>query len=131
MSKTQLQTDSAPAAIGTYSQGIRVGNTLYLSGQIPLDPKTMELVSDDFKDQTKQVFKNITALCTAAGCDLDSIVKLTVFLTDFAKFPILNEVMQPLFKDSFPARSTVEVSALPKNAQIEIEAIVVMEGMRL
>lgn len=127
-SKTVIHTEQAPAAIGAYSQAIRtIGNTVYLSGQIPLDPNTMQLVSDDFAEQTHQVFKNLKAVCEAAGGDLDQIVKLNAYLTDLSQFAIFNEIMEHYFSQPFPARAAVGVSALPRNAQVEAEAILVLE----
>ncbi|MBV9576084.1 MAG: RidA family protein [Gammaproteobacteria bacterium] len=125
--KQAIQTLNAPAAIGVYSQAIQQGNTVYFSGQIPLDPNTMTLVSDDFAKQALQVFANLKAVSEAAGGSLETIVKLTIFLTDLASFPIMNEVMMQFFKKPYPARSTIQVSALPKAAQIEVEAIMVLD----
>ncbi|RDI41707.1 Rid family detoxifying hydrolase [Aquicella lusitana] len=125
--KNKIQADQAPQAIGPYSQAIRTGNVVYFSGQIPLDPNTMALVADDFAKQATQVFANLVEVCKAAGGSLEAIVKLTIYLTDLAHFPIVNEVMMQFFSEPYPARTTLQVSALPKNAQIEIEAIMVME----
>ena len=124
--KEKIHTRFAPDAIGTYSQAIKIGNTVYLSGQIPLDPKTMELVTGDIAAQTKQVFTNIQEVVKAAGGVLENIVKLSIFLTDLTHFPIVNEVMAGFFSEPYPARSTVQISALPRGAQIEIEAIMVL-----
>jgi len=124
--KEKIHTRFAPNAIGTYSQAIKIGNTVYLSGQIPLDPVTMDLVSGDIAAQTTQVFTNIQAVVKAAGGTLEKIVKLSIFLTDLTHFPIVNEVMAGLFSEPYPARSTVQISALPRGAQIEIEAIMVL-----
>jgi reactive intermediate/imine deaminase len=124
--KQVIQTDKAPKAIGPYSQAIQVDKTIYLSGQIPLDPKTMSLVSEDFNLQAKQVMENLQAVCIAAGGNLDSIVKLTIYLTDLNHFTVLNEIMQQFFHEPYPARSTIQISALPKNAKIEIDAVVVV-----
>lgn len=121
-----IHTHDAPAAIGAYSQGIRCGNTVYFSGQIPLDPKTMTLVSDDFRAQTEQVFNNLATLCGAVGGSLQNIVKLTLYLTDLSHFAIVNEVMMTFFQEPYPARTTIEVSGLPKQAQIECDAIMVL-----
>jgi reactive intermediate/imine deaminase len=121
--KHKIHTEQAPQAIGPYSQAIQVGNTIYFSGQIPLDLTTMALVSDDFADQVTQVFNNLQAVSKAAGGSLDAIVKLTIYLTDLTRFSIVNEVMMRFFKEPYPARTTIQVSALPKAAQIEIEAI--------
>lgn len=123
--KKQIHTQQAPQAIGTYSQAIQAGNTVYFSGQIPLDPKTMTLVEGDFAAQTQQVFTNLQEVCKAAGCSFNDIAKLTIYLIDLNHFPIVNEVMAKLFEQPYPARTTIQVSALPKAAQIEIDAIVV------
>lgn len=125
-SKKVIYTQNAPQAIGPYSQAIAVGNVVYLSGQIPLDPQNMQLVSHDFREQTVQVFKNMQAVCEAAGGSLNAIVKLTIFLMDLKNFPIVNEVMKEFFTEPYPARSTFQVSGLPKEAQIEIESILVV-----
>jgi reactive intermediate/imine deaminase len=124
--KEKIHTRLAPDAIGTYSQAIKVGNVVYLSGQIPLDPASMQLVTGDIAAQTSQVFANIQEVVKAAGGTLDKIVKLSIFLTDLTHFPIVNEVMSGFFAEPYPARSTVQVSALPRGAQIEIEAIMVL-----
>ncbi len=126
MNKQKIYSQSAPQAIGPYSQAIHVGNTVYLSGQIGLDPKTMTLIADDISAQTEQVFRNMLEVCKAAGGNFDNIVKLTIFLTDFAHFPVVNEIMTNFFKEPYPARSTIQVSALPKAAKIEIEAIMLV-----
>jgi reactive intermediate/imine deaminase len=126
MNKQKIHSQSAPQAIGPYSQAIHVGNTVYLSGQIGLDPKTMTLIADDISAQTEQVFRNMLEVCKAAGGNFDNIVKLTIFLTDFAHFPVVNEIMTNFFKEPYPARSTIQVSALPKAAKIEIEAIMLV-----
>lgn len=125
--KKVIQTDTAPKAIGPYSQGVQVNKMVYFSGQIPLDPKTMSLVSDDFAVQALQVFTNLQEVCKAAGGDLNYIIKLTIFLTDLSMFPILNDIMTKFFQEPYPARSTIQVSALPKAAQVEIEAIMALE----
>lgn len=124
--KQKIHTDEAPKAIGPYSQGIKVGNTVYFSGQIPLDPKTMAICSEDMHEQTTQVFTNMMAVAKAAGGELSAIVKLTIYLVDLGHFGIVNEVMQNFFTEPYPARTTIQVSALPKNAQIEIEAVMVV-----
>lgn len=124
--KEKIHTRFAPDAIGTYSQAIKIHNTVYLSGQIPLDPATMQLIAGDIAAQTTQVFTNIQAVVEAAGGALDKIVKLSIFLTDLAHFPVVNEVMAGFFSEPYPARSTVQISALPRGAQIEIEAIMVL-----
>lgn len=122
MSET-IHTDKAPAAIGTYSQAVRHGNTVYISGQIPLDPDTMEIVSDEFSTQANQVFKNLSALCTAAGGHIDSVLKFTVYLTDLNNFGTVNDVMADFLREPYPARAAVQVSALPRGASIEVDAI--------
>lgn len=124
--KKVIHTTQAPEAIGTYSQALQCGNTVYLSGQIPLDPKTMQLCSDDIRLQITQVFENIASVCEAAGGSLASIVKLTVFLTDLTHFPLINETMSRYFTAPFPARSAIGIRALPRGAQVEIEAIMVL-----
>ena len=126
--KQIIQTDKAPAAIGPYSQGViaPVGSTVYLSGQIGLEPSNGELVSGNFEEQVRQAFANMTAIIHASGGSLNSIVKLTLFVTDIGNFGIVNSVMSELIPQPYPARSTVEVSALPKGAQFEVEAIIVI-----
>lgn len=121
-----IHTDAAPAAIGTYSQAIRSGNTVYLSGQIPLDPKTMQLCGDEVREQIKQVFENLSAVCQAACGSLAQVVKLTVYLTDLNHFPLINEAMTHYFIEPYPARVALGVSALPRGAQVEIDAIMVI-----
>lgn len=118
-----VQTDQAPAAIGTYSQAVRAGALLFISGQIPLDPGTMQLVSDDPRAQIHQVFRNLRAVAQAAGGSLDQAVKVTVFLTDLGHFPLVNEIMAEYFNQPYPARAAVGVAALPRGARVEIEAI--------
>ena len=125
MPKLTIQTDKAPAAIGTYSQAIRAGETVYLSGQIPLDPLTMELVGDEAEPQIRQVFENLSAVAAAAGGTLADIVKLTVYLTDLGHFPTVNEVMAEYFVEPYPARAAIGVSQLPKGAAVEMDAILV------
>lgn len=124
--KAIIHTDQAPAAIGTYSQAVKVNNTVYLSGQIPLDPETMEIVSDDIAAQIGQVFDNLTAVCDAAGGDLSSIVKLNIFLTDLSNFPIVNEIMGQYFEEPYPARAAIGVRALPKGSKVEMDGILVV-----
>ena len=124
--KTQIQTDSAPVAIGTYSQAVQAGNTVYISGQIPLIPKTMQLANSNFHVQVKQVFENLKAIAIAAGGDLSNIVKLQVFLQDMNQFAIVNEIMATYFSEPYPARAVVEVSRLPKDAGVEMDAIMVV-----
>lgn len=121
-----IKTDKAPAAIGSYSQAVKVDNTIYLSGQIPLVPETMELISDDFREQAVQVFKNLKAVCEAGNGTLDSIVKLNLYLTDLSNFATVNEVMEEVFTKPFPARAAVGVSELPKGARFEAEAVMVI-----
>ncbi|RMH48395.1 MAG: RidA family protein [Gammaproteobacteria bacterium] len=123
MTKSVLHTDKAPAAIGTYSQAVAVGDLMFISGQIPLDPVTMEMVSDDFAEQTHRVFKNLAAICEAAGHSLNQLVKVNIYLTDLTNFATVNEIMAQYFEAPYPARAAVEVSALPKGAQIEIEGV--------
>lgn len=120
-----IATNDAPKAIGTYSQAVRVGDTVYLSGQIPLDPATMEMVSDDMAAQVTRVFENLRAVCRAAGGDLSDIVKLNIFMTDLAHFALVNEVMARYFVQPYPARAAVQVSALPRGARIEMDAVMV------
>lgn len=126
MSKTVINTDNAPAAIGTYSQAIKAGNTVYMSGQIPLDPRSMELV-EGFEAQTVQVFENLKAVAEAAGGSFKDIVKLNIFLTDLANFATVNEVMSRYFQQPYPARAAIGISALPKGAQVEMDAIMVLD----
>jgi reactive intermediate/imine deaminase len=121
--KQAIKTAAAPAPIGAYSQAIKTGNTVYLSGQIPLDPHSGELVIHSVEAQANQVFKNLAAVAEAAGGSLDHIVKVTVFLTNLSDFPIINAAMAKYFNEPFPARSTIEVSKLPKEVAVEIEAI--------
>ncbi|MBT3527719.1 RidA family protein [Porticoccaceae bacterium] len=121
-----IHTDSAPAAIGTYSQAVKVNNTVYLSGQIPLDPQTMELASDEISGQVSQVFRNLAAVCAASGGDLSNIVKLNIFLTDLSHFPIVNEIMGQYFNEPYPARAAIGVRALPKGSQVEMDGILVI-----
>ncbi|WP_340121511.1 RidA family protein [Methylobacter svalbardensis] len=127
MTKYIIQTDKAPQAIGTYSQAIKVGRTVYLSGQIPLVPETMTLIEGDISAQITQVFKNLKAVAEAAGGDFSDIVKLNVFLTDLTHFPIVNEIMGYYFQDPYPARAAVGVAALPKAADVEMDAIMVLK----
>lgn len=124
--KERIHTQHAPQAIGTYSQAIKLGKTVYLSGQIPLDPVSMEVVAGDISAQAHQVFKNMQQVVTAAGGIFADVAKLTIFLTDLADFAVVNEVMAEYFTEPYPARSTVQVSALPKGSQVEIEAIMVL-----
>lgn len=121
-----VHTDKAPAAIGTYSQAVSAGGTVYLSGQIPLLPGTMELVDGPMEDQVRQVFTNLAAVAEAAGGNLGNAVKLTVYLVDLADFATVNAVMETFFTAPYPARAAVEVSALPKGARVEVDAILVL-----
>lgn len=123
MSKTVISTDAAPAAIGTYSQAINHNGTVYLSGQIPLVPATMELVSDDFEQQTVQVFENLKAVMAAAGGTLNDMVKVQIYLTDLSNFATVNEVMARYFDQPYPARAAIGINQLPRGAQIEIDGI--------
>ncbi|MGB2742700.1 MAG: RidA family protein [Cognaticolwellia sp.] len=121
--KTIISTDLAPSAIGTYSQAVKVNNTVYLSGQIPLVPETMEIISDDFSEQTQQVFKNLVAVCEAAGGNINDMVKLNIFLQDLENFATVNEIMSQYFQQPYPARAAVQVARLPKDVAIEIDGI--------
>lgn len=122
-----VSTDNAPQAIGTYSQAVKVGNTVYLSGQIPLDPHTMVLVDGDMEAQIIRVFENMKAVCEAAGGSLQQIVKLNIFLTDLQHFALVNELMARYFEQPYPARAAVGVASLPKNAQVEMDGVMVIE----
>ncbi|MDF9393143.1 MULTISPECIES: RidA family protein [Methylococcus] len=126
MMRQLIHTDHAPKAIGTYSQAIRVGNTVYLSGQIPLDPATMTLVDDNMEMQIRRVFDNLSAVAEAAGGTLGHIVKLNVFLTDLGHFPLVNEIMANYFSEPYPARAAVGVAALPRGAGVEMDAVLVL-----
>ena len=118
-----ISTPEAPAAIGTYSQAVRAGDTVYLSGQIPLDPKTMKIVEGDFEAQARRVFDNLRAVCRAAGGDFDRVVRVTVYLTDLANFAKVNEVMGQSFKEPYPARAAIGVASLPRGSLVEIDAV--------
>ena len=122
-----ITTAAAPAAIGTYSQAVASSGLIFLSGQIPLDPATMELVSEDFRTQAEQVFKNLSAVAEAAGGSLADAVKFNAYLTDLANFPIVNEVMAEYVNEPYPARAAVGISQLPKGAQVEIEGVLVLD----
>lgn len=124
--KAVINTEKAPAAIGPYSQAIKAGNTVYMSGQIPLNPATMEIVSDDFEAQARQVFSNLQAVCEEAAGSLQDIVKLNLYLVDLGNFAIVNKVMEEFFTAPYPARAAVGVKALPKNAQVEAEAVMIV-----
>jgi len=126
MPKEIIRTDQAPQAIGTYSQAVKAGNAVYLSGQIPLVPETMELVAGAMEAQIRRVFENLKAVARAAGGDLSDVVKLNVFLTDLAHFPLVNQVMAEYFSEPFPARAAVGVAALPKGAEVEMDAVLVL-----
>ncbi len=123
MTKIIIETDKAPQAIGTYSQAVKVNDTVYLSGQIPLVPETMEIVEGDIATQIRQVFDNLKAVAEAAGGDFFDVVKLNVFLTDLAHFPLVNEIMSEYFSKPYPARAAVGVAALPKGVSIEMDAV--------
>ena len=126
MNRSIIQTADAPAAIGTYSQAVRAGDTVYVSGQIPLDPATGELVSGDIDAEIRRVFDNLQAIIRAAGGSFDNVVKLTVFLTDLVHFPRVNEIMATYFAQPYPARAAVGVAALPRGARVEMECILAL-----
>ncbi len=126
MSREIISTEQAPEAIGTYSQAVKVGDTVYLSGQIPLVPETMALVAGDIDAQIRQVFDNLTAVATAAGGSLQEVVKLNVFLTDLSHFPNVNQMMAEYFTEPYPARAAIGVAELPKGAAVEMDAILVL-----
>lgn len=128
VAKQTISTSKAPGAIGAYSQAVRVGNTVYLSGQIPLVAESMEVVAGDVTVQIRQVFENLSAVCTAAGGDLGDIVKLTVYLTDLSDFGKVNEVMGEFFSEPYPARAAIGVAQLPKDVPVEVEGIMVLES---
>jgi len=121
--KTIINTENAPSAIGTYSQAVKVKNTVYLSGQIPLDPNTMEVVGGTFEEQAEQVFKNLVAVCEAADGSINDMVKVNIFMTDLANFATVNEVMSRYFQEPYPARAAIGVAQLPKGVDIEIDGI--------
>ncbi len=127
MSRTTVHTDKAPAAIGTYSQAVKAGNTLYLSGQIPLDPQTMQMVDGDIDAHITRVFENLKAVAEAGGGSLAQVVKLNVFLTDLGNFARVNEIMAKYFKQPYPARAAIGVASLPRGAQVEMDAIIVLD----
>jgi reactive intermediate/imine deaminase len=127
MTKKAIHTDDAPAAIGTYSQAIEVNDLVFLSGQIPLDPATMEVVDGDFEARARRVFDNLSAVAAAAGGTLDDVVKLTVFLTDLGNFATVNAVMEDYFRKPFPARAAVGVASLPKGVDVEADAILSLQ----
>ena len=126
MSKDIISTADAPSAIGTYSQAVRTGNLLFISGQIPLVPATMTLVEGDFADRAHRVFQNLQAIAEAAGASLDQTVKLTIFITDFANFPTVNEVMAQYCNEPYPARAAIGVASLPMGTDIEAEAVLAL-----
>jgi len=126
MSKQIISTAHAPAAIGTYSQATRVGNTIWISGQIPLDPATKELVKGDMEAQIRRVFENIKAIVLAGGASMDDVVKVSVFLVDLAHFALVNKVMAEYFREPYPARAAIGVASLPRAAQVEAECIVAL-----
>ena len=128
MSKQAIHTDAAPAAIGTYSQAIRTGDTVYLSGQIPLDPATMQIVSDDMEARIVRVFENLKAVCEATGGSLGDIVKLNIFLTDLGHFALVNEVMARYFQQPYPARAAIGVASLPRDAGVEMDGVMVLSN---
>ena len=123
MTREIISTDKAPQAIGTYSQAVKVGTTVYLSGQIPLIPETMEMVDGDMEAQIVRVFDNLTAVAEAAGGNLNDIAKLNIFLTDLGHFPLVNEVMARYFSQPYPARAAIGVASLPKDAAVEMDAV--------
>jgi reactive intermediate/imine deaminase len=127
MTRIAISTDKAPNAIGTYSQAVKSDHTVYLSGQIPLHPQTMELIEEGMEVQIRQVFENLREVATAAGGGFEHVVKVTVFLTDLTHFPLVNQVMADYFQQPYPARAVVGVAALPKGAQIEIDAVMVLD----
>ena len=121
--KTIVSTDNAPSAIGPYSQAVKIKNTVYLSGQIPLIPETMEVIEGGFAEQAEQVFKNLMAVCEAAGGSINDMVKVNIFLIDLSNFATVNEIMSKYFKEPYPARASIQVSRLPKDVEIEIDGI--------
>jgi reactive intermediate/imine deaminase len=125
MTRQPITSPDAPGAIGTYSQGIRAGNTVYLSGQLPLDPRTGELLTGDMHAQVRQVFTNLAAVATAAGASLADAVRVTVYLTDLRHFPVVNEVMAEFFPQPYPARAAIGVASLPRGATVEADAVLV------
>jgi reactive intermediate/imine deaminase len=128
MPRTIIHTDNAPQAIGTYSQAVKCGNTVYLSGQIPLDPATMELVDGDMAGQIRRVFDNLTAVAVAAGGSLADIAKLNIFLPDLGHFALVNEIMAEYFSEPYPARAAVGVASLPKGSQVEMDAVMELDS---
>jgi len=128
MQRKVIHTDNAPQAIGTYSQAVQCDNTVYLSGQIPLVPETMEMVDGDMEAQIRRVFDNLSAVAQAAGGSLVGIAKLNIFLTDLGHFPLVNQVMADYFQQPYPARAAVGVASLPKDAAVEMDAVLVLNG---
>jgi reactive intermediate/imine deaminase len=128
MPREIIRTDQAPQAIGTYSQAVKCGNTVYLSGQIALHPETMEIVEGDVERQIRQVFDNLQAVARAAGASLGNVAKLNVFLTDLKNFPIVNQVMAEYFSEPYPARAAIGVASLPKQAQVEMDAVIELDS---
>ncbi len=126
MAREIISTDKAPQAIGTYSQAVKIGDTVYLSGQIPLDPASMNLVEGDMERQIRRVFDNLSAVAEAAGGSLQDIAKLNIFLTDLVHFPLVNQVMAEYFQQPYPARAAIGVASLPKDAAVEMDAIMVL-----
>ncbi|MDH3354887.1 MAG: RidA family protein [Chromatiales bacterium] len=128
MSREIIHTDKAPQAIGTYSQAVKVGNTVYLSGQIPLVPETMEMVEGNMEVQIRRVFDNLTAVAEASGGSLASIAKLNIFLTDLSHFPLVNSVMAEYFQQPYPARAAIGVASLPKDSEVEMDGVMELDG---
>jgi reactive intermediate/imine deaminase len=127
MAKTIIQTDDAPQAIGTYSQAVKVDNTVYISGQIPLDPASMEVVSGGIEAEITRVFENLQAVASASGSSLADVVKLNIYLTDLGNFPIVNEIMARYFQQPYPARAAIGVAALPKAVGVEMDVVLVID----
>jgi len=127
MTKTIIQTDHAPQAIGTYSQAVKIDNTVYISGQIPLDPASMEVVAGGIEAEITRVFDNLKAVATASGGSLADVVKLNIFLTDLSNFPTVNEIMAQYFQQPYPARAAIGVAALPKGVGVEMDAVLVID----
>jgi reactive intermediate/imine deaminase len=126
MSRSIIKTEAAPAAIGPYSQAVRAGNTVYLSGQIPLDPATMQIVTGGIELEARRVFENLKAVANAAGASLDHAARITIYLTDLAQFTTVNKVMAEFFKEPYPARVTIGVAALPRGVGIEVDCILTL-----
>ena len=127
MAKTIIQTDAAPQAIGTYSQAVKTDNTVYISGQIPLDPASMEMVEGGIEAEIRQVFDNLKAVAAASGGSLADVVKLNIFLVDLGNFPTVNEIMAQYFEQPYPARAAIGVAALPKGVGVEMDAVLVLD----